>query len=60
MKNVFRRPHTVLPGFHITLAYTLFYLVLVVLIPLSTLGVRSASPGDLWPNADRGENWLLQ
>jgi len=33
-----RRPtKRVLPGFHLTLGYTLFYLALIVLIPLSAL-----------------------
>ena len=37
--------HSVLPGFGLTLGYTVFYLGLVVLIPLSTLAVRSATLG---------------
>jgi sulfate transport system permease protein len=32
-----RAPKRVLPGFHLTLGYTLFYLSLIVLIPLSAL-----------------------
>ncbi|MDD2926677.1 sulfate ABC transporter permease subunit CysT [Rhodoferax sp.] len=32
-----RPPRRVLPGFHLTLGYTLFYLALIVLIPLSAL-----------------------
>jgi sulfate transport system permease protein len=36
---------TVLPGFRITLGYTLFYLALVVLIPLAGLPIRTASMG---------------
>ena len=32
-----RRPRRVLPGFNLTLGYTLFYLSLIVLIPLSAL-----------------------
>lgn len=32
-----RPPKRVLPGFHLTLGYTLFYLALIVLIPLSSL-----------------------
>jgi sulfate transport system permease protein len=32
-----RAPRRVLPGFHLTLGYTLFYLALIVLIPLSSL-----------------------
>jgi sulfate/thiosulfate transport system permease protein len=42
-----RRSHSVLPGFRITMAFTLFYLVLIVLVPLSTLPVKSASA--TWP-----------
>lgn len=32
-----RRPHQVLPGFHLALGYTVLYLSLIVLIPLSAL-----------------------
>lgn len=35
------RQSTIMPGFHQTLGFTLFYLALVVLIPLSTLFVMS-------------------
>ena len=37
-----KRP-SVLPGFGLTLGFTLFYLSLIVLIPLSTLPLRTAS-----------------
>jgi sulfate transport system permease protein len=37
--------HSVLPGFGLTLGFTLFYLALVVLVPLSTLFFRSAGLG---------------
>ena len=39
------RAHSVLPGFGLTLGYTLFYLSLLVLIPLSTLFVKSFTLG---------------
>jgi sulfate/thiosulfate transport system permease protein len=39
------RAHSVLPGFRITLGFTLSYLVLIVLIPLAGLPVRTASMG---------------
>ncbi len=39
-----RRP-TVLPGFRLTLGFTLFYLCLIVLIPLVTLPARAAALG---------------
>ncbi|HET7292804.1 MAG TPA: sulfate ABC transporter permease subunit CysT [Vicinamibacteria bacterium] len=39
------RRHSVLPGFGLTLGFTLFYLSLIVLIPLSTLFWRSAGLG---------------
>jgi len=44
-----RRSH-VLPGFKLTLGYTLIYLSLIVLIPLSAMVVRSAelSPAEFW------------
>ncbi|ODS53163.1 MAG: sulfate ABC transporter permease subunit CysT [Acidobacteria bacterium SCN 69-37] len=35
------RRHTVLPGFRLTMGYTIFYLVLIVLLPLLTLPIRS-------------------
>ncbi|HYN01059.1 MAG TPA: sulfate ABC transporter permease subunit CysT [Vicinamibacteria bacterium] len=37
--------HSVLPGFGLTFGFTLFYLALVVLVPLSTLFFRSAGLG---------------
>ena len=40
-----RKKHSVLPGFGLALGFTLFYLSLVVLIPLSTLFWKSAEPG---------------
>lgn len=46
-----RRPSKrVLPGFHLTLGYTLFYLALIVLIPLSALLFKtfSLSWGEFW------------
>lgn len=44
------KKHSVLPGFGLTLGYTLLYLSLIVLIPLSALFVRTASLswGDIW------------
>jgi sulfate transport system permease protein len=38
-----RRRHTVLPGFRLTLGFTIFYLCLIVLIPLITLPMKTAS-----------------
>jgi sulfate transport system permease protein len=45
-----RKRHGVLPGFRLALGFTLFYLTLVVLIPLSTLFWKSASlgPAGFW------------
>ena len=37
--------HSVLPGFGMTMGFTLFYLSLIVLIPLATLPIRTASMG---------------
>jgi sulfate transport system permease protein len=39
------RTHSVLPGFGITVGFTLFYLLLIVLIPLAGLPIRTASMG---------------
>lgn len=38
---------TVLPGFRLTMGYTIFYLCLIVIVPLLTLPVKAASSG--WP-----------
>ncbi len=37
------RRHTVLPGFRLTLGFTVFYLCLIVLIPLMTLPAKTAT-----------------
>jgi sulfate transport system permease protein len=39
------RAHSVLPGFNVALGYTLLYLSLIVLIPLSALFIKSATLG---------------
>ena len=39
------RHHTVLPGFRLTLGFTVFYLCLIVLVPLMTLPARTATLG---------------
>lgn len=44
MKSTFRQ-HSVLPGFNLTLGYTLLYLSLIVLVPLSALFIKSAGMG---------------
>jgi sulfate transport system permease protein len=41
----FPRRHSVLPGFGLTLGFSLFYLCLVVLIPLAALALKAASFG---------------
>lgn len=41
------KPHSVLPGFSLTLGYTIMYLSLIVLIPIAALLAKSASNG--WP-----------
>ncbi len=43
--NLFKRRLHVLPGFHLSLGYTLFYLSLIVLIPLSTLILKTLGLG---------------
>lgn len=43
MKN-WRNP-SILPGFGLTLGYTLFYLIIIILIPLAALVVRASSVG---------------
>ena len=48
--SILRRSHSVLPGFGLAMGFTLVYLSLVVLVPLSTLFWRSASlgPAGFW------------
>ena len=48
--------HSVLPGFGLSLGYTLFYLSAIVLLPLSALILRTAPP----PQTDRQGGELLQ
>lgn len=43
--RILLRRWTVLPGFNLTLGYTLFYLSLIVLIPLSAIFIRSMDMG---------------
>ncbi|MDE2599595.1 MAG: sulfate ABC transporter permease subunit CysT [Rhodocyclaceae bacterium] len=45
MSTAFFRKHNVLPGFNISLGYTLLYLCLVVLIPLSAAFLKTHSMG---------------
>ncbi len=45
MSHQRRRPFRVLPGFHLSLGYSLFYLCLIVLIPLSATFIRTAGMG---------------
>jgi sulfate transport system permease protein len=40
-----RRQHSVLPGFRLTMGFTLLYLTLLVLVPLATLPLRTMSLG---------------
>jgi sulfate/thiosulfate transport system permease protein len=40
---VLKRPHSVIPGFGLTLGYTVSYLSLIVLIPLSAVVVRGVN-----------------
>lgn len=49
MRPTFKR-HSVLPGFGLTFGFTIFYLSLIVLIPLSTLFFKSATlgPAGFW------------
>jgi sulfate transport system permease protein len=48
--SIHLKQHSVLPGFRLTFGFTLFYLSLVVLVPLSTLFFRSAAlgPAGFW------------
>lgn len=40
---ILRKQHNVLPGFHLALGFTIFYLCLIVLIPLSMIFLKTAS-----------------
>lgn len=54
MTYIFRKPG-VLPGFGLTLGYTVLYLSLIVLIPLAVLLMKSASLGwtEFWQTVSR-------
>ena len=43
MQIVVTRPHSVLPGFNLALGFTIFYLSLIVLIPLSAAFIKTFS-----------------
>lgn len=45
---IFRARKDVLPGFRLTLGYTLLYLCLIVLIPLSAVFVKTADLTWVW------------
>jgi len=45
MNQAVRKPRRVLPGFGLTLGYTLLYLSIIVLLPLSAAFLRSAGMG---------------
>lgn len=45
MSGLLHKKHSVLPGFNLGLGYTLFYLSLIVLIPLSALFLRTSTMG---------------
>ena len=50
-----RRPKSrrILPGFHLTLGFTIFYLSAIVLIPLSALFLKSVTPTDDLPSVGK-------
>ena len=50
MSTTEARPRGVLPGFGLSLGFTLFYLGLVILIPLTTVFLKTAalSPAEIW------------
>src|ERR1700677_1663273 len=48
-----RRPHRrrrILPGFHLTLGFTIFYLSAIVLIPLAALVLKTVTPTTDYPS----------
>lgn len=45
MKSIFRRNKNVIPGFKLSLGFTLTYLSLIVLIPLSTIVIQGSNMG---------------
>ena len=47
MRKIVWKEHSVVPGFGLTLGFTLFYLSLIVLIPLSATFLRTSQMG--WP-----------
>ena len=51
--SIFTKNRTALPGFGLSLGFTIFYLSLIVLIPLSALFLKAASigPSEFWAAA---------
>src|SRR5476651_2068129 len=45
-----QRRRRILPGFHLTLGFTIFYLSLIVLIPLAALVLKTVTPTDDYPS----------
>jgi sulfate transport system permease protein len=50
LKQLLQKKHSILPGFGLTLGFTLFYLGLIVLVPLSTIFLKTLglSVQQLW------------
>ena len=48
------KKHSVLPGFGLTMGFTVLYLCLIVLVPLGAMVLRSATldAGQFWQNRD--------
>jgi sulfate/thiosulfate transport system permease protein len=47
------RRRRILPGFHLTLGFTLFYLSAIVLIPLAALLLRTVTPNSDYPSVSQ-------
>ena len=53
MRARLKKSPSIIPGFGVTLAFTLFYLAAVVLIPLSGLFIKTATLSLSLPNSGR-------
>ena len=54
-----RRKH-ILPGFHLTLGFTIFYLSAIILLPLSALLLKTVTPTVDYPSVSRVVGHVIQ
>jgi sulfate transport system permease protein len=55
-----RRQRRILPGFHLTLGFTIFYLSAIVLIPLTALLLKTVTPTEDYPSVAKVVGHVFQ